>query len=98
MNIQYLNQNHINQNQIQTFPFHLVEPSPWPLLTSFALLTSTVSAVMYFHGFEHGATLLSIGLGLTAMSMILWFKDVILEGTEKIIYIHLPQRENYFIS
>jgi hypothetical protein len=53
---------------------------------------------MYFHGFEHGATLLSIGLGLTAMSMILWFKDVILEGTEKIIYIHLPQRENYFIS
>ena len=36
---------------------------------------------MYFHGFENGGILLSTGLALTAISMIFWFKDVILEGT-----------------
>lgn len=72
-----------NNFQIQTFPFHLVEPSPWPILTSFSLLTLTVSAVMYFHGFENGGSLLTLGFILTALSMVLWFRDVILEGTKK---------------
>lgn len=66
---------------IQTFAYHLVDPSPWPILTSFALLTLTVSAVMYFHGFEYGGSLLSLGFFLTAFAMIFWFRDVILEGT-----------------
>ena len=59
----------------------MVEPSPWPILTSFALLTLTVSAVMYFHGFENGGYLLTLGFALTSFAMILWFRDVILEGT-----------------
>lgn len=58
-----------------------MEPSPWPILTSFALLTLTASAVMYFHGYENGGSLLSLGFVLTAFAMILWFRDVILEGT-----------------
>lgn len=39
----------INYNKyknIQSHPFHLVEPSPWPLAASFALLTSTLSGVI----------------------------------------------------
>jgi cytochrome c oxidase subunit 3 len=36
----------INYNNFQAHPYHLVEVSPWPLLTSFALLTLTVSAVL----------------------------------------------------
>lgn len=70
--------------KLQTFPFHLVQPSPWPILTSFALLTLTVSAVMYFHGYENGGYLLTLGALLTTFAMILWFRDVILEGTKKI--------------
>jgi len=70
-----------NNNNLQTFPYHLVEPSPWPILTSFALLTLTVSAVMYFHGYENGGYLLSLGFLLTTFAMILWFRDVVLEGT-----------------
>lgn len=58
-----------------------MEPSPWPILTSFALLTFTVSAVMYFHGYANGGSLLGLGFFLTAFGMILWFRDVILEGT-----------------
>ncbi|RKP12385.1 cytochrome c oxidase subunit III domain-containing protein [Piptocephalis cylindrospora] len=35
----------------QAHPFHLVEPSPWPLTASFALLILTTASVLNFHGF-----------------------------------------------
>ena len=60
-----------NNSKIQTFPFHLVEPSPWPILTSFALLTLTVSSVMYFHGFANGGVFFVLGLILTAFALVL---------------------------
>lgn len=71
----------ITRTQYQAFPFHLVEPSPWPILTSFALLTLTVSAVLYFHGFVNGGELLTLGFILVSGGMVLWFRDVIVEGT-----------------
>jgi hypothetical protein len=74
----------ITRTQYQAFPFHLVEPSPWPILTSFALLTLTVSAVLYFHGFVNGGELLTLGFILVSGGMVLWFRDVITEGTKKI--------------
>jgi hypothetical protein len=77
----------ITRTQYQAFPFHLVEPSPWPILTSFALLTLTVSAVLYFHGFVNGGELLTLGFILVSGGMVLWFRDVITEGTKKICSI-----------
>ena len=71
----------INRTDYQTFPYHLVEPSPWPILTSFALLTMTVSAVLYMHGFVNGGELLLLGFLLTAGGMTLWFRDILTEGT-----------------
>ena len=53
--------------QYQPFPYHLVEPSPWPILTSFALLSLTTSAVMYFHGYANGGYLLILGFLLNAL-------------------------------
>ena len=82
----YIEKKKINNNLkflFQRFPYHMVETSPWPILTSFALLNLTVSAVMYFHGYENGGFLLSLGVVLTAYTMIMWFRDVILEGTKK---------------
>lgn len=69
------------KSQFQAHPFHLVEPSPWPLLTSFALLITTVSAVMTFHGYNLGELFLIIGLISTVSCMGFWFKDVITEST-----------------
>ena len=74
----------ITRTQYQAFPYHLVEPSPWPILTSFAMLTLTVSAVLYFHGFVSGGELLTLGFILVSGGMTLWFRDVITEGTKKI--------------
>jgi len=76
----------ITRTQYQAFPFHLVEPSPWPILTSFALLTLTVSAVLYFHGFVSGGELLTLGFILVSGGMVLWFRDVITEGTKKKLF------------
>ncbi len=73
--------NKINRNQFQSFPSHLVEPSPWPILVSFSLLSLTLGAVMYMQGFTHGGQLISLGFTLTVFGMILWFRDIITEGT-----------------
>ncbi len=70
-----------NINKFQHFPFHLVDPSPWPILTSFSLLNMAIGAVLYMHGFTNGGTLLIIGFVLTLSGMTLWFRDVITEGT-----------------
>lgn len=73
--------NKINRNQFQSFPYHLVDPSPWPILVSFSLLNLTLGAVMYMQGFTYGGQLLSLGFTLTGFGMILWFRDIITEGT-----------------
>lgn len=67
-------------NQHQPHPFHLVEPSPWPLGISVALLVTTVGAVMKFQGYSDG-NLLSIGLIGIILSMGLWWRDCIREST-----------------
>jgi cytochrome c oxidase subunit 3 len=40
-------------------PYHLVENSPHPLMASFSALGLTVGAVMYFHSYKLGGTLMS---------------------------------------
>ena len=71
----------LSRSQFQGHPFHLVTPSPWPLLTSFSLLTLTISAAMYFNGFANGGILVALGFVATVSAMILWFRDVVAEGT-----------------
>jgi hypothetical protein len=67
--------------KFQPHPYHLVEPSPWPLAASIGLLTTTVSAVCLFHGYGHGGVFLTIGLLAVLSTMGLWWADVIREGT-----------------
>lgn len=67
-------------NKFQFFPFHLVDPSPWPILLSFSLLNLTIGGVSYMHGFNYGGYILILGFILTTYGMVLWFRDVIIEG------------------
>jgi len=71
----------IVRNQYQTHPYHLVDQSPWPILTSLSILGMAVSAVLYMHGFVSGGSLLAFGFLLTTTAMTLWFRDIIAEGT-----------------
>nr|BAF76624.1 cytochrome c oxidase subunit 3 [Asymmetron lucayanum] len=63
----------------QTHPWHLVEPSPWPLVGGSAAFTLTVGLVMWFH--YNSTLLLTLGLVLVIMTMIQWWRDVVREAT-----------------
>jgi cytochrome c oxidase subunit 3 len=71
----------LQRKEFQSFPFHLVTPSPWPILISFSLLNLTIGAVMSMHGYANANSVISLGLILTVSGMLFWFRDIIIEGT-----------------
>ena len=66
---------------IQKHPFHLVDPSPWPLVASLSAFSSTFGGVMYMHGYTGGGNLLALGLFMILYSMFVWWRDVVREAT-----------------
>src|SRR5438874_256221 len=67
--------------QFQSHPFHMVEFSPWPLLTANAVLSMMIGGVLYMHGIAHGTTFLILGTLATTFAFVLWFRDMTTEGT-----------------
>lgn len=67
--------------QTQNHPFHLVDPSPWPLITAIAALGTTTGGVMYFHGYNNGQFLLFTSLFFLVFMMFIWWRDVVREST-----------------
>ncbi|MDF3075406.1 MAG: cytochrome c oxidase subunit [Alphaproteobacteria bacterium] len=76
---------------VQKHPYHLVDPSPWPLIGASAGLLLAFSAVTFMHpdifGAETGKTLktlgywkLAPGFVLVFLTMFFWWRDVIAEG------------------
>ena len=62
-------------------PYHLVDPSPWPLIGAMAAFGLTVGGVMYFHRYIYGEMLLIMSLVLVILVMIVWWRDVVREAT-----------------
>lgn len=60
-------------------PFHLVDKSPWPVLSAFSTITLVTGLAKWFHTFS--INLLILGLLSTALIMIQWWRDVTREGT-----------------
>ena len=71
----------LTRSNFQAHPFHLVSPSPWPLLTSVSLLSLTTSGVANMHGFSSAAGCFTLAFISVVLSMAFWFRDVISEGT-----------------
>jgi heme/copper-type cytochrome/quinol oxidase subunit 3 len=65
----------------QIHPFHLVDPSPWPLLGSIGALTATSGGVMWFHDYSGGGFSLVLGLSIIVFVMAFWWRDIIRENT-----------------
>lgn len=61
-------------------PYHLVNPSPWPMAISFALLFLTGGGVLAMHNVKHGGVVLFLGLISTLGVAYAWWRDVIREG------------------
>nr|ADP01814.1 cytochrome oxidase subunit III [Solenopsis invicta] len=62
----------------QNHPFHLVSPSPWPLIISLSLFNNLICTISWFHKMNY-FTLLTIPC--TLLCMYQWWRDVIREST-----------------
>lgn len=61
-------------------PYHLVNPSPWPLLSAFSGGLLATGGVLYFHDFAVGPYLIALGFLAVLACMFFWWKDVIREA------------------
>ena len=72
-------------------PYHLVEPSGWPIVGSIAALVLAASALAYMHPDMYGAGMekilrplgawpILVGIALVAFTMAGWWRDVIREA------------------
>jgi len=69
----------IRNNQVHGF--HLVDPSPWPIISAFSALMLTFGFAMYMHGYAGGYTLSLSGFFMILFMMGCWWRDVIREAT-----------------
>jgi len=69
------------RSTFQGHPFHLVSPSPWPILTCVSLLTLTSTGVAFMHNFQGAVNILHLAFIALTTTMAFWFRDVISEGT-----------------
>ena len=67
-------------------PYHLVDPSPWPLLGSLAAGLTVFGTVLSVH--EGGYLVLALGLVLVLTVMALWWRDVLKES--RTMGLHSP--------
>ncbi len=62
----------------QKHPYHLVDPSPWPLVTGFSALIMAIGFVLFMH--EEKTLIFSIGSIAVVLSSFFWWKDVVSES------------------
>jgi len=62
-------------------PFHIVDPSPWPLLVSSGVFFLVLNAVAYFHFISNALNRILLGLFFLTLLLFFWFRDVVREGT-----------------
>lgn len=71
--------------------FHLVDASPWPLITSVGVLLSGLNAVAYFHHISSGYPLF-LSLLFVMATMGIWWRDVIRESTFQGLHTNMVQK------
>ena len=74
--------NNDNYNYIQTkHSWHLVDPSPWPLVASLGGFSMTSGGVLYMHNYIGGGNLLLTGVFMILYVMYTWWRDIVREAT-----------------
>nr|QYK91440.1 cytochrome c oxidase subunit III [Tarbinskiellus portentosus]DAZ85807.1 TPA_asm: cytochrome c oxidase subunit 3 [Tarbinskiellus portentosus] len=63
----------------QNHPFHLVNMSPWPITGAIGAMTIAAGLIMMFHQYKF--TILMLGVLITILTMIQWWRDITREGT-----------------
>ena len=63
---------------IKKHPWHMVEPSPWPLSGAVAALVMAIGGIWFMH--DGGLWLFLTGVGLLLVTFFGWWRDVIREA------------------
>nr|YP_003345027.2 cytochrome c oxidase subunit III [Pseudotrapelus sinaitus] len=63
----------------QNHPYHMVNPSPWPILAALAAFTTALGLTMWMH--TKSTESLSIGLLTMMLTSYQWWRDIVREGT-----------------
>jgi heme/copper-type cytochrome/quinol oxidase subunit 3 len=61
--------------------YHLVDPSPWPLVAALGAFMLTSGLVLYMHRFVGGWNLLMTGFIIVLYTMYTWWRDIVREAT-----------------
>ena len=64
-----------------THSYHLVDPSPWPIISAFAGFMLTIGGVLYMHIFNGGLGLFVFGFYTLFYVMYTWWRDIVREAT-----------------
>lgn len=73
--------NEIFVKKSQWHPFHIVDPSPWPLVVSLSAFTTTFGLVLWMHGYVQSFMFVFLSISILVLNMCLWFRDIVREGT-----------------
>lgn len=65
-------------------PFHLVNPSPWPIVSSLSAFVVVFGAVHAMH--KMGFGILEVGVVMLLLSAFFWWRDVSIEANSKGVY------------
>ena len=60
--------------------YHLVDPSPWPVVSSISVFILAVGAVQYLH--DSSPWVMLVGLAGVLYSMVVWWRDVLREANQ----------------
>jgi len=65
----------------QRHGFHLVDPSPWPIVAAFAALSFTMSWVQWMHGYSGSGYNTWFSFFILIFTAGVWWRDISREGT-----------------
>jgi cytochrome c oxidase subunit 3 len=82
--------------------YHLVEPSPWPLIGAFSAMALFGGAVLWFHENPYGVPVMLAGFVMVLVTMFNWWKTTIHEAHEgyhtPVVQLHLRYGMIMFIA
>ena len=61
-------------------PYHLVEPSPWPVAGALSALVLVTGGLLYMHDYPAGVWIMLLAVLGLAYTLVHWWRDVIQEG------------------
>ena len=68
-------------SEAKTHPYHMVDPSPWPIVGASAALVTAIGSIMYMHGSSLLATV--PGFALILVTFYMWGRDIVREANAK---------------